>query len=779
MSTTSEETGRAAALPALVADGRGGGSARPWQARGAQLTVLMVAAYVVLQLIQLWVLRRSAPRFFWVGDSQTQFGPTMSWLGRHLEDGRPPLMNPEMGQASNLVADMQYGVMDPLHWLLQAVAGRTDDLLLMSWLFASTCVLLLGTGLLVLLRSHGVHPGLAVATALGAASSGFYLWFGSMWWPVMWSVAWLPWFWWSLSSRRVVGLVVLAVATAALLASGNPYVLFFPLALVLVQLVEIRRASGSWRGLLERTVLGRALALGAGLALALPTLASAVEMSGTMQRPGADALVGNQGWAIVNFIDVLLGSPTLLPAANYYGGGVLLIPATYTFLVALPALALVRWERAWRHPGVRSAGAVVLLALVLTQLPTAVAVFRNPIRYLVAVQIGVAVLAAVAVTVAPLVNRRRLLAAVAVVLAQGLLAVLRTPVFGLWHVLATALSLAVLAGLVVLLRGHVGSALRDGRRRAVAMVAAVAVLVGGGWGGLFLAEELMVSVGDRVDRLAGKTEQDRTYRRLGDWGRLQPGTVSAHREQSLVVDGSATALTYTFADDGGWSTGVLRGNLNLLSEFHSGLGSLAVWHRDLNRHWCMTYAGSTCGAPGQLLEVEPTTGMAWVDLLSQDTVLLHEQVPPQLREHFDRSWTAGPALGAYREYRREDGLPGRVTYADDVDVRQEVGGSRLAYSGQPMDVYTVSTGSDGGSLVLRIPYWPGLQASLDGQRLVSGTVDGAVLRLDLPAGVRDGTLSITYAPLGDRIMGASLAAGGLLLAAALALVAVTGRRRER
>ncbi|MGY1748059.1 hypothetical protein [Modestobacter sp. SYSU DS0511] len=723
--------------------------------------------HLVVQVVQLLVLHQLAPRFFWLDDSQSQFGPMTWWMGRNQQDGRPPLMDPDLGQAGNLVADMQYGALDPLHWGLQALAAQTDDLLLMSWLFGGGCVLGLGTGALVLLRHHGVPRPLAVAGAVGIASSGFFLWYGSSWWPLMWSVAWLPWFWWGLATRRWWGAAVLALATWALLTSGNPYVLFFALAIIVAQAVERVRAAGSVRALLGPADAARALALFGGLAVALPTLLSTVELSPYMSRQGAEPVIGNAGFGVPNLADVVLGGATLMGQTNAWTGAVQVVPAMATLVVALPALALVRWRTALRHPGVLTALAVYVLAVVLTQLPTTVSVFRYPFRYLVIVQVMLPLLALIAVTAAPALERKRLRLALLIVGAQALLAWFRAPLFVRWHVLAGVLAVVALGCLVVALR----------RRPPWATVAAGA-LVALSAGSLFLGVGMMLSVQERADVLEGATsETEGPFRSLPP-GRELGTTEADYRANALVTDGVATVITTDFGPAMGWPSGVLRGNGNLVAGFATGGGSLAVWQRGVNEHWCRDYDGTTCGEPESLLARAPGTGLAWVDLLSSDRVLLGT-VPQAVRDHFESTWTPAGRVGDLDAYVRRDDLPGRVTAARDVSVTQQPGHSGLAHGGEPMDVYTVSTGASPGTVVTRIPYWPGLRATVDGAPVEVGAIDDAVLSLELPAGLRDARLEISYVPVGERLLVPAFVVGGVLTAAAVLTALIADRRSRR
>ncbi|MGY1623518.1 hypothetical protein ACI789_15080 [Geodermatophilus sp. SYSU D00965] len=745
---------------------RGAGAGGRLSPAGA--TALAFLGYLVLQLGQLLVLSRLAPRFFWFDDSQAQFGPMLWWMGQHLEGGRPPLMDPELGMAGNLAADMQYGALDPLHWALQAASRGTDDFLVLSWGHATLCVLLLGSGVFAVLRSHGVRRWLCLAGALGVASSGFFLWYGGSWWPLLWSVGWLPWFWWGLQARRWVGPLVAGVATWGLLASGNPYVLFFALALVLAQAWEQVRDGGGWRVLVQPLGLARVAAGVGGLLLALPTLLTTVEVSPFMQRLDPDQVVGNVAFGVTNLADVLLGSPTLLGQTNAWGGSLGLVPAMYTLLVAVPALALVDWRRALRARGVLTAGVVWALAVVFTQLPTTVSVFRYPFRYLVVVQVFLPLLVLLALRAAPRLTRGRVVAAFALVVAQTLLALFRAPVFSKWHLLAGVLTAVAVAGLVAALRDE------RPRRRTAAAGAAVVVLLS--WGTVFVGEQMMASLEERVDALAGRPAADEGPYRALPPGRDLGTTVAAYEERSAGVDTSATVITFDYEGDMGWADGVLRGNGNLVAGFETGTGSYAVWHEALNEHWCRTYEGATCDDPAKLLQTAPGTGTSWLELMSEDTVLLDRDAPEVLQQYFAARWTPGATTEGYTEYRRDDGLPGRVTAARGVTVTD--GSTREARGDEPMDTYTVSTGADGGSLAFRIPYWPGLTATLDGEPIDVGSVDDAVLRVDLPAGLDGATLQLSYLPIGERLLVPALGAGAVLVLAATA-GAVWARSRER
>jgi uncharacterized membrane protein YfhO len=95
---------------------------------------------------------------------------------------------------------------------------------------------------------------------------------------------------------------------------------------------------------------------------------------------------------------------------------------------------------------------------------------------------------------------------------------------------------------------------------------------------------------------------------------------------------------------------------------------------------------------------------------------------------------------------------------------------RPAYGGQPLGTYVVSTGPAGGELVLRVPYWPGLAATVDGEPVEVADIDGTLTVVPLPAGLSGGRVAVEFAPVGERLLAPALALGAGLVALATAVV---------
>lgn len=757
------------------------------QRPGAGAAVRAVALFLLAQGASLGLLWLLDPRFFWLDDQQAQYLPAFSWLGRTAVDGRPALLDPDAGGGGNYLADPQYGVLDPAHWLIDHLVGSTDSLLLAAWLLGAGATVLLGAGVVLLLLRSGVRTAVAVAAATGVASTGFFLWIGSSWWPSMWGVAWLPWLWLGLRGRGWLTVLVTGLAAWQLVASGYPYVL--PVAAVLV-LAHV--ATERWGGRLRDRALGaRVLAGAAGGVLGAPGLLGAQEMvvASTRSAPPASA-VGNSGGMIPNLLDALVGGATTTPSVSGEAGGFLfVVPIAATAVFVLGGLALVQWRAAVRHPPVVVALAVLVAAAVLTQLPSDVGPLRYPFRYLAVVSLAGTVLVATAVSLAPRATRRRVQVALGLVGLQFLLAVSRGPALIGWHLVALAAGTVAMGALALAVRDRplpVARAARVVRSPVVVGAVLVLVSVAAGTVGVLSA----TTTGGRLPDAAAQVTSGSPARQLQTrpaWGT----TVEQFRDRSLLTDTSVTVLVYgsfsadeTDPDDG-WSEGVLVGNANLLADLRPGFGYTAVGHRGWVGRWCQDLFGLAGSSDPRcvrnLLADAPGLGTPWIDVLSSDVMAVPGDAPQEIRDHLAATRTEEGRAGGFTLYRRTDGLPGRVTWAAPGTTVRAVPGAPTAsayYSGRPGDSVEVSTGPDGGAVVLRVPAWPGLRAQVDGRDVPVGSVQGTVLSVDLPADLDGARLDIEFAPPADRLLPVSWGVGGALLAVAV-LVQVVPRRRRR
>jgi hypothetical protein len=731
-----------------------------------------VGLYGLGQLAVLASVYLTYPRFFYLDDKQVQYIPVFHWLGERVAaEGRPTLVDPDQGMAGAFAADLQYGVLDPAHWLIARWVSSFEGLNAAAWGLSGLAVLVLGTGSVVLARALGARPWLAASAGVGASSTGFLLWIGASWWPAVWASAFVPWLLWGLLGRRWWTTAALAPVAYLMAAAGYPYVFFAAGVVVLGAVVEGGLAGR--RGERRPTLLvGKLLAgLGGSLA-ALPGLLLVTGMAPYTGRSGApDVALGNEGAFIPNALDVLLSGPTLLGSVDGYWGLIAPAPLLAAAWFAVPGAALVDWRRAWLVPGVPTLLALVVVGVLMTQLPTYVGGFRYPFRYLAIAQPAAAVLLAVALSRAPLLTRRRLALAAGLLLAQALLSVARAPDLSAWHI-GAALLLA--AGTAALVLGLVPNRAAGRRWRALAAAVALAVTVVVPWYGIrtsiAVEAELSVTAGRPVEGLPATP----VFR-----GEDLPASVQQFEDNAWQPGLRATVISWGPRGPlRGLANGILDGSANLLADVESGFGYTSLGQAAWQQLWCTNHVGVigiSCGdALDKLLRVAPGTDQRWVDLLSQDRVLLSDTAPPELRAHFDTGWRELTARRGYTLYERPDPLVGRVTWRSGVETLQA---ERVEDETQ---AYTVGTGPDGGSLVLRDPWWPGYVAELDGREIPVESVDGVSLLVRLPADVTDGRLTVTFAPSEVSLLPLAWTAAVVVAGAGLVLAhPLPARRRTR
>ncbi len=396
-------------------------------------------------------------------------------------------------------------------------------------------------------------------------------------------------------------------------------------------------------------------------------------------------------------------------------------------------------------------------------------------------------LVATAVSLAPRATRRRVQVALGLVGLQFLLAVSRGPALVGWHLVALATG-AVAVGALASPYGTVrcpwpgppGWSVAGGGRRG-----ARPRLGRRGHGRCAVGDDDRRALPDAAAQVTSGSPARQLQTRPA-WGT----TVEQFRDRSLLTDTSVTVLVYdsfsadeTDPDDG-WSEGVLVGNANLLADLRPGFGYTAVGHRGWVGRWCQDLFGLAGSSDPRCVGTCWRTPRAWAPRGS--TCCPPTSWPsPVTRPR--RSATTSPPRAPRRAGPRGSSSTAAPTVypAGSPGPRRDDRAScprrptaSAYYSGRPGDSVEVSTGPDGGAVVLRVPAWPGLRAQVDGRDVPVGSVQGTVLSVDLPADLDGARLDIEFAPPADRLLPVSWGVGGALLAVAV-LVQVVPRRRRR
>lgn len=313
------------------------------------LPLLALAGIVLLFFWPVWVAGYTFPQGG--GDLFGQLYYVWSYISTWLRRGILALWSTQMMAGDPIIAEAQYGLLNPLNWPLFLFSPIPRGLLLFR---AAFTLWLAGAGLYLFLRRSPVwrlsRPAALVAGVAYMCSSPFVTHLGH---PQLNDVmAWLPWALWGVdtAARKRRGMLPAAAVIAVLLLAGHGQAALYA-AITLAFYAAWQILAGGWRDGPRRA--GR-LALTAllGAALAMPALLPGLERLPLTDR----ALVpweARQGYEFPPEMLVDFLNP------NFHGQGVHQFWAQWDrvesgyagavalFLAALGILAGLRHSRVW------------------------------------------------------------------------------------------------------------------------------------------------------------------------------------------------------------------------------------------------------------------------------------------------------------------------------------------------------------------------------------------------------------------------------------------------
>ena len=350
-------------------------------------------------------------REFLRGDMGYFFYPQRAFFARSVLSGDFPLWNPLLFCGFPFLASPQNAVLYPPTWLFVPFPGPGT-----IWLILILHLAVAGTGAALLAReSFEVEWRAAFCGGVVYAFSGFLCMHMGHFNQVM-TCAWAPWVFWAAArwirapSPRSLSILA-CLYGIQFLPGGAENTAHFSLALVgLAAVSMLRRSSpgGSYRLRLGAGLIG-AMALGVGLvgAQIVPTL-ELVQHSVRGLGITYEYVVRNSMPPYKPFVDLLLPNYW-----GHYGAAGCRFPgipaselAWYTGPVAV-ALAVFAGVKGWRQWWVRYWSAVSVAALLLSfgghtplfriLYASSLSYFRNPSRFIMLTVLGIAVLAAAGV----------------------------------------------------------------------------------------------------------------------------------------------------------------------------------------------------------------------------------------------------------------------------------------------------------------------------------------------------------------------------------------------
>jgi hypothetical protein len=673
------------------------------------------------------------PRYlFW---DDTQLGAFGQWygLGARLLEGGLPILSPGAWQGGNYLAEGQWGVWNPLTWLvalgMHVVDGATLAVTAVKLLFlAGLCV-----GAFLLARSYGAAPWWAALAGFTATAGGQTIFMDAPSWVTgLQTVALFAFVWWALKRHLDDGRSALPyfVASYLLVTVGYVFAVLEIAALLIAFLVFSLIAR-------DRARAVQVILLGAFPAL----LAVFVYLPGVLTAP----VTQRSGQDILNdqFLNMYLGdlatSPisTAVSSVRGYWGDLLPVPLQYvSWLIPLLVLVSPGWRTSLRMLRVPVVVLVVSLGLVIG--PSVIGPLRYPARMMPYVVLAVALIIAVVASRGwpQRVSARRIGVAAVITVVAAWLAWAAQPSSWSTVLVATVIQLGVL---FVLLSKHIGG---RGPVRAA------------GW--LLLAS--LIVMAPQIDRYPTSP--------LGNFN--VPSSVDSMRAvaddmgEGIFVVGDVYSLQ---RDPRSYSESLIA---NLW--YTTGKDAASVYtvlpFTTYASELCVDLRGWTCADALDALFDGPGTPLADDMMLNTVVVIKGGEIS---RVDVPEGWTLQDGDFTWTLHRDVE-LPragGVARTSSDVAI------SDVVWNDTEVSFTVDEAPESGGEVVFSRLAWPGYTAQ--GANLTA-PARGFLLTAEVPASAVGSTVTVSFAPPGW--------AGELAAAAAAALLAVGyviwgGWRRRR
>lgn len=687
---------------------------------GAVLVTILIAAARLLV----------NPRFYFADD--TQLGSIGIWreLGRMVLDGRFRILDPHAWQGGNYLAEGQWGLLNPLSWLIGLGSLVTDDVLLYVTLVKLAFLGAFALGIFMLARAYGASAWWAAAAGVIAPAAGFTVYMDApSWVSGLFNVTAFTFSWWGLR-RLELGRGPLPYLLSAYLLVTFGYVfgvLMLVVLLVLSLTVALVRRRWSW-------------AIRVGLASTFGALLTiTVYLPGILTAPvtdrGSNEII--QAWFLSADLTDLggLASPTASMSIGAWWGPATHAPMAYVSW-ALPLVALV-----W--PGLRGSVRRLLVPLLFTAGaaililgPSHLGALRWPVRFFPYLAVALVIIWSVASTngYPGAVTRRRLWITLGVTVTLSWLAWTQTPSADLILVTTIAILLAQASIYVIatvqhrLLTGRARSAL------AATMVAATTAAM--------LVPQLY----------------EYRYTPLGTFA--VPN--DAAPMQQVLSEGVDDGLTIGDAYDGIFDPSTFEERLVANLWYYSPTSVSNVYtvlpFSRFAEDLCIDLRGATCPEAAEtLVSRDATTGLTVSELLGVNTVLAIRSSFPDGAPDMGPSWTLKNAGSTTWTFVRDEPVDtaGGLAWTGE-GTRATV----LSQSDESVTVRIEELGTDPRLVFRRLAY-PGYTVA--GGSLAE-PVRGYLLTVDASGSEAGDVLTVTFRPPGWAIEASAfvLAVTGLI-----------------
>ncbi|WP_229051816.1 hypothetical protein [Aeromicrobium sp. Leaf350] len=339
--------------------------------RRASLGWWALACVATLVTVVLRLVRN--PTYYFLDDTQT--GAVGQWyaLGQRLLDGDWTILDPGAWQGGNLLVEGQWGLWNPLSWLVAIGSHAQDDAALYATFVKVVFLLVLTSGVFLLARTYGASAPWAAVAGFAVTLGGQTAYLDSPSWVTgLMGSGLFAWTWWAMDRYLRHGRHPWPFFVLSYLLVTVGYVA--PVLMLIALFVAMLIAQGlqkSWSDV--RRTLG--LGVYSGLLVVFVFLPSVLTSSATVRT--ADGIFNTQALNM-DLGDLAIGPlATGWPTVTWFGGGLPFVPVAFIawFIPLLPALLL-----RGRRPELAVVGLVGLAGLLLVMGPSDVGPLRFQIR---------------------------------------------------------------------------------------------------------------------------------------------------------------------------------------------------------------------------------------------------------------------------------------------------------------------------------------------------------------------------------------------------------------
>ncbi|MBD8044215.1 hypothetical protein H9638_10395 [Arthrobacter sp. Sa2BUA2] len=679
--------------------------------------------------------------FFYWDDTMQSFLPVWRSLGQELLSGNFEMMDPGGWVGGNYIAEVGYGIWNPLNLVNFMLVAGMNDLALASAIVVVEFMALLALGATLLTRSYGANRWLAAAAGIAIPFSGFTLFYEAARWPGgLMAFAWTTLFWWALrrwfrSNRSPFVPFILGFLT---MTAGNPYGalgVIIVCGAVSVEMLLTRHGS--------KVIPLFFLALAVGLTAVLVFFPLPLSSEVTVRT---DSVIANDMFLVPGIGDLTaMSTPNFRPPTANFWGNIDVVPSAYLAWFVLPLMPWLNFRSiARRSRQMSSLYVVTATYFLLSFAPSNVLLFRWPIRLVEYAYLGFLILFMVVLSAG--LSRKnmgtRLVVSGAIILF-GLYRAWAIYPDGFQSQLVGSALIALLLVLALFLWKRAGF---PGLASAMVLGTAL-VLTFQSYA--FVAHNPVAALGSPVDADVLE-ESAKSYS-----GNTLQIFSTAELDPEAFVDGS---LLY--------GNQILNAGVEDSLNRYSGI-SFVTYANAL----CMNYRGETCPWLYDVLW-EPASDDVTeplADALRLETIVVQKSARDIQESDVPDGW----AIVESDEYRVVLGrqepfeLPGSVSWATPgihVDAAEENGDSETVH---------INAESDGTLGFARLA-WPGYTVAVDGveQELEQGPA--GLISVDVPAGATE--IDLDFTPPGLTLGLAAMAAGWTL---ALGLTVLHYWRRRR